>query len=364
MSKQSDFQVSSYQSTQHHEGSTGKIHLRAGRNITSMNSLIQRSKTSMGTGAYQDSDRVSAVTPPPQAGVVPATTIDGELQKIYSQKQYTESTMGMLNQLKSPQPAFKRAIAKTSRTQIYANSSGQNSSRGFNKQGAAEALIQTSTKQSIDNPNKQHLVYLRERFNQIVNEYESHFYQSKRFAEKSQQKQQMREQRSKERQFQSELSSKKQLLKQESLSQWESNLQVNNFIRPQTIYANKMYYMPPPQQADSYHDMLNRPQSQSAKTYFTKRAPATSGQELKSLESRNQNTLQKYSAYTQSAAVSRNNHNSIEKISYFKTEDGHNLVSVQTKTNRHTPDKRMGEPHKNSKSLGQHGKQISQRVHK
>lgn len=153
----------------------------------------------------------------------------------------------MLNQLKSPQTGFKRQIAKSSRTQINNNSSGQSSSRGHNSL-PAEALIQTSTKQSTLNPNKQHLVYLRERFNQIVNEYESHFSQSKRFAEK----QHLKEQRSKERQFKSEMSSKKQLLKQETLSQWDSNLQVNNFLRPQTIYANKMYYLPPPQQADSY----------------------------------------------------------------------------------------------------------------
>lgn len=68
---------------------------------------------------------------------------------------------------------------------------------------------------------------------------------------------------------------------------------------------------------------------------------------MTSLESRNHS---KYSAYTQ--AVSRNNQHSNEKIAYFKTEDGNNLVSVQTnKTSRHTPDKR--EPHKNSKSQGQ-----------
>lgn len=105
-----------------------------------------------------------------------------------------------------------------------------------------------------------------------------------------------------------------------------------------------MYYLPPPQQADGYHDMLNRPQSQSANTYFSKRT-----NELSSLQSRNNSQFpSKYAAYSQ--AVSRNIHHSNEKLAYFPTEDGHNLVSVQTKSSRHTPDKKMGEP-KNSKSI-------------
>jgi hypothetical protein len=55
-------------------------------------------------------------------------------------------------------------------------------------------------------PNKQHLVYLRERFNEIVNEYESQFYSKQRFAEKKEQaakaQKQMKEHKQREKRFQ------------------------------------------------------------------------------------------------------------------------------------------------------------------